>query len=112
MALVLLLGIGLMGFSQTKKKPAPRPKMDTTSHVGIENGPPPGSIVFVITPDQLALLNYVINESEAGHKDVMALVKILQTQQYHPPIVEAKDTSLFKKVNPPVPLKDTAVKKN
>lgn len=43
------------------------------------------TVVFVLTLDQVKLLEYVISESGASYKSTSELIDILRNQQYHAP---------------------------
>lgn len=89
--LLAVLVIGISSFCQTKKpKGVPKAVSTTAANVVPTNQ---NTVIFVLTNEQVKLLEYVLGESQAGHKDVMAMINILQTQQYHQPV----DTVSIKK---------------
>lgn len=103
-----LIFLGLSCFAQKKVQP----KKDTVSHVAPPidptQGPPPGSTVIILAPDQVHLLEAVISESNYSFRETQILLQILRTQQYVVP-KPAEDTLL--KRNPMIPKADTVVRK-
>jgi len=117
--LVMVLGfISTLAFSQSKSKAKidrSHIKVDTIRIVNVKLNPdakiqidttngfarvtvPPNTVTFVMTPEQVQLLEYVISESGAGFKSTNQCIAIMKSQQY---------------VNPPfpVPKSDTSSKK-
>lgn len=89
--LLAVLFIGISSFCQTKKpKEVPKSVSTTAGKVVPANQ---STVIFVLTNEQVKLLEYVLGESQAGHKDVMTMINILQNQQYHQPV----DTTSVKK---------------
>lgn len=111
LVLTLLLGICSIAFSQAnpmkpkKGETTKRMTKDTTAKVDtaasiptvdVSQGPPPGSTTFILMPDQVKLLQYVIDQSDAGHRSVVELATILRNQQYVAPSLK-KDSTAAKK---------------
>lgn len=83
-----LLLCSVSGFAQTKMHARRNKNVDSTVNVAMDSTKPnvaqlpQGTVMFFLTPQQVQLLQDVINQSEAGHRDVMILTQILQKQQY------------------------------
>jgi hypothetical protein len=108
-AIVAIAALALVTMSQTKKK---TPKKEEPKMQGIKLSPassglqkdsagntllpiPPNTIAFVMTPEQVQLLEYVIQESQAGFKSTTQCIQILTNQRYVN--VPPKDTTAVKK---------------
>lgn len=79
----LCLLFSVFAFCQKPKSKPIEAKQDTTLPPNVDG--PKGTVIFVMTPDQVALLEYVISKTDAGFEKTNALIQILKTQQYNPP---------------------------
>jgi hypothetical protein len=101
------VGVSLVGYGQATVKVKPKPgevskemqhkqevAKDTSKPKPINSEVPiPANTVYVLNADQVQLLQYVVNMSQAPHTQVMQLIQILQTQQYHPPVPSTDSTA-------------------
>lgn len=107
----------ITAFSQSKPKHhAKRDSIAAPIHVDSATLPqgqlPPGTIIFFLSPQQSQLLQLVIDNSEAGHRDVIQLTQILRQQQYIQPAPSKPKTDSISapKIPLPTPSDSTAKK--
>lgn len=81
-------------FAQLKKGGMGKPTKETTHKADIDTAKhqlgsdiPNGTTVFVLSQDQVHLLEYVISKTDAGFEKTQELIRILKTQQYNPGLV-------------------------
>lgn len=103
---LLAIGICTVGMASAQTRHQAHPKSDTTLLAGTkQNGVSvittrpqvdSSTFVFYMNTQQVQLLEKCLSSSQAPFTDVTACINILKTQQFHPPMPE-RDTAVKKK---------------
>lgn len=100
---LLVIGICLVGIASAQTRHQPHPKSGDTTLLAVDKkvtvAPAPldsSTFVFYMNFQQVQLLEKCLSSSAAPFTDVTACINILKTQQFHPPL-PAKDTAVKKK---------------
>lgn len=93
---LVLVMVSMISFGQVKKTDAKDSLVrvkDSVTKMDI----PAGVTVFVLNPEQVALLEEVIGQSNASFQKTNVLIQILKTQQYSQPAKKSEQTAGGKK---------------